>query len=264
MFNYYIYEHSYTAATCHDLERNLKCLSDLIFIEKKEDDCFYKHDSFLLIKTQDGILCDVLFSKLEDVHFMRLVLPKLLGAIPSLPEEITSLEDFDKKFVLYNAFYGFKFENSSKRYITSKEEYVKFRYEFLWENTPLSIWEKRRKLFKNIILCDGVKDNLKEIGGTYLGQIVEHLKILDSYCDNCWKEGEFSYKDANQKSALVVSPESQTTMKNEKLKQMRVFSLPDGRRVCFELHIKTGNLRFHFYPENQLVYIGYIGKHLPI
>jgi hypothetical protein len=38
--------------------------------------------------------------------------------------------------------------------------------------------------------------------------------------------------------------------------------MPDGRRECFELHIKTGNLRFHFLPENGRIYIGYIGKHL--
>ena len=52
-------------------------------------------------------------------------------------------------------------------------------------------------------------------------------------------------------------------MQQEKYYNKRVFSMPDGRRVCFELHIKTsGNLRIHLYPEANKIYIGYIGKHL--
>ena len=51
-------------------------------------------------------------------------------------------------------------------------------------------------------------------------------------------------------------------MEQEKYKCQRMFKLPDGRIECFEWHIKTGNLRLHFFPENCIIYVGYIGKHL--
>ena len=53
-------------------------------------------------------------------------------------------------------------------------------------------------------------------------------------------------------------------MNDDKKKVERMFKLPNGRTECFELHIKTGNLRFHFFPENLKIYIGYIGVHLSI
>ena len=54
-------------------------------------------------------------------------------------------------------------------------------------------------------------------------------------------------------------------MSDPKKKQMRLFKLPNGKTECFELHIKTGDLRFHFFPDNNSlkIYIGYIGTHLP-
>jgi hypothetical protein len=64
------------------------------------------------------------------------------------------------------------------------------------------------------------------------------------------------------KAALNISPESDKTMSQKKLRNQRIFSMPDGRRECFELHIKSGDLRFHFFPEDGKIYVGYIGEHL--
>jgi hypothetical protein len=51
-------------------------------------------------------------------------------------------------------------------------------------------------------------------------------------------------------------------MSQAKYRNQRMFTMPDGRKECFELHIKVGNLRFHLFPENGKIYVGYIGKHL--
>ena len=53
-------------------------------------------------------------------------------------------------------------------------------------------------------------------------------------------------------------------MNDIKKKQERMFKLPNGKTECFDLHIKTGDLRFHFLSENLTIFIGYIGKHLSI
>ncbi len=67
----------------------------------------------------------------------------------------------------------------------------------------------------------------------------------------------------NAQTNLRVSGESDSTMRF--YSGQRRFKLPDGRRELFEAHIKIGDLRFHFYPDNQehKVYVGYIGPHLP-
>jgi len=68
----------------------------------------------------------------------------------------------------------------------------------------------------------------------------------------------------NENYSLNISPESQPTLR--KFGYQRRFKLPNGTRETFEFHIKTGNLRLHFYPDNNTheIYIGYIGKHLDI
>ncbi len=43
-----------------------------------------------------------------------------------------------------------------------------------------------------------------------------------------------------------------------------MFKLPNGKTECFDLHIKTGDLRFHFLSENLTIFISYIAKRLSI
>jgi hypothetical protein len=77
-----------------------------------------------------------------------------------------------------------------------------------------------------------------------------------------WKTRDFSYQNVNDTSSLRISPESVSTM--NLFGEDRRFQMPTGGTQIFELHIKTGNFRFHFYPDNKskTVYIGYIGPHL--
>lgn len=61
---------------------------------------------------------------------------------------------------------------------------------------------------------------------------------------------------------MHIHPESQQTMDN--YGSLRKFSLPNGEKEIFSLHLIVGDLRIHFYPDNesQKIYIGYIGFHL--
>ncbi|MDR2706507.1 MAG: hypothetical protein LBC02_12070 [Planctomycetaceae bacterium] len=267
MFNYYLFHRSYKNATIKEIERNLQDLNDIVINERRENDYFFKHeDSIWNVETSEGNFYEVVYSKLEDKQFVQSVLPKLFSMIKSIPDEILSFECFDGLYKSYNAFYGINFTNfdlDCSRCLYNKKSYENFREKNLWEITPDSFWERRELLFsKKIIFCSDVREQIKKSGNTYLNQIVTKLKELDRYVVQYWKNGKFSYVDANRKTALNISPESEKTMSQQECRNLRTFSLPDGRKECFELHIKTGYLRFHFFPDDGKIFIGYIGKHL--
>lgn len=126
------------------------------------------------------------------------------------------------------------------------------------------LWEKRREFFPYIELCEEIEGQLKKIGvSKALFQIIDRLQTLNKYAQS-WTEGDFSYEDANEKTNLRISTESDSTL--NKFGSLRRFNIPELGRQLFDLHIKTGNLRFHFYPHNdsKKIYVGYIGKHLRI
>ena len=265
MFNFYLSPIGYNNASSSEIEENLILLNELVSEELKLEDIFLKNESIWEMETKEGILGDIIFSKFADQQFACSVVPKLLESLKPINDVFHSTNDFDNSFYkIYNSFYGSVFEDeTNEKHISSKIKYDTFKKKYLWELTPETFWERREMLFSKIILCPSVESDLKKIGGTFLNLIKEKLVELDRYISINWKEGNFNYANANIKSSLNISPESKKTMDQAKYYNQRLFSMPDGRRVCFELHIKTsGNLRFHFYPENNKIYIGYIGKHL--
>jgi len=261
MFNFYLYNKSYEKANAVQIENNLRELNDLVFAERAEEDFFWKNDSIWNCNTLDGNFSDVIFSKLPDKQLSQQVLPRLFHAITSISHEFTTLEEFDQYYEIYNAFYGIIFDDPvSERYITNKEAYSAFKKKYLWDITPKSLWERREILFSRLILCPDVKSNIVDMGTKYLSQIISRLIELNKYAATKWLTGEFDYRDANRSTSLRISPESEGTMK--RFANERLFKMPDGSTRCFELHIKTGDFRIYFYPENSKIYIGYIGMHL--
>lgn len=126
------------------------------------------------------------------------------------------------------------------------------------------LWLKRLTFFPNLILCDEIERQLQRLGvSKMLLQIIERLKALDTYVSK-WNSGDFNWQDCKKNINCDLSPESPTTI--SKYGHLRKFTIPNQGKKLFDLHIKTGDLRFHFYPDNanRKVYIGYIGKHLPL
>lgn len=130
------------------------------------------------------------------------------------------------------------------------------------QNTT-DLWEKRKEFFPHLIFCPDVKKQLKKLrmNYKYLDEIIEKLKLLDQYSQD-WKEGPYRLQRLKE-YGLDVSPESPPT--RQQYAKDRTFRLPNRERKVFEHHIKAGDLRFHFYPDNKdrKIYVGYIGKHLP-
>lgn len=124
------------------------------------------------------------------------------------------------------------------------------------------LWDNKNAFFPNLIFCNSVKQNLSKIGKSIdLANIIRRLQVLDEVAIE-WKAGSFNYESVNNAKNIVIHPESQMTLDN--CSAVRCFSLPNGERIVFSLHVICGNLRMHFYPDNQTreIYIGYIGPHL--
>lgn len=125
------------------------------------------------------------------------------------------------------------------------------------------LWERRDEFFPHLVLCGSVEQQLTTnvgIRSKYFNQIMDRLKCLDAFARD-WTTGSFRDKEI-KRYGLNVSGESEQTMR--KYGRERRFRLPHGGKEFFEKHIKTGDLRFHFYAdeENHRIYVGYIGPHL--
>jgi hypothetical protein len=146
--------------------------------------------------------------------------------------------------------------------IYNQEAYNTFYDSVINDVTPRNFWIKKDLLFPNLVLCGEVQRQISRIGNSaYFKQIIVRLKELNSAASK-WTTGNFSYNDININYNLRISPESSFTM--DSYGNERLFSMPGGGTQTFELHIKTGDLRFHFYPDNatRIIYVGYIGPHL--
>ncbi|MCI0471644.1 MAG: hypothetical protein L0Y73_08310, partial [Candidatus Aminicenantes bacterium] len=129
----------------------------------------------------------------------------------------------------------------------------------------MELWERRGEFFPHLVLCGMVEQQLTKhygIRSKYFAQAIDRLKQLDRAAGE-WSSGRLSDKDF-KRYGLNVGGESEQTM--QKYGRERRFRLPDGRREFFARHVKTGDLRFHFYADekNCTIYVGYIGPHLRI
>ena len=125
------------------------------------------------------------------------------------------------------------------------------------------LWEKRSYLFPNLVFCDSVEKQLENVSlGLQIRSIIKRLQILDDYFATY--EGNFD-KD---KVGHGCRDESTSVGNNEKYKQLRMFTTPNGEVKFFNWHISFGDNfpgRVHFLPDpaQKKGIIGYIGKHLP-
>jgi len=150
---------------------------------------------------------------------------------------------------------------SQKQHINNHQAYFQeLRNESLQKCKQ--IWEQREQLFPNLIFCGKTKKQLSSgLSSKYVHQIFDKLAALNNYL-SYWSSGDFNLNDFVANNNVDCTDESDCTM--QKYGDERKFSIGDGRSVYFRLHIKTGDLRFHFFPDPQSrkAYIGYIGKHL--
>jgi len=250
------------AIEVNSLDDFLTGMSELIAIEKEIGDDFKKHESIYHLDIINELYTVNFSGQVQQAVF------KFIEQLTTINDYIPDEETFDDLYQnANNAFLGIEFyelQIDNLKKITNDISFKEYKIGTLKTNiTFRSLWSKREKLFPNLILCGEVKTQISGIGNSgYFNQIIGRLESLNEAVEN-WDTGNFSYNYVNRNFPLNISPESSRTM--DKFGNQRVFNLPNGGGTKhFELHIKTGDLRFHFYPDNnkKLVYVGYIGTHL--
>lgn len=233
-------------------------LSELVAIDSEKEDVFIKHDSIYEL-----VNIELLYS---NFGFTEQAISKFIEQLNRSETYISTEIAFDDLFPDdSNAFLGIDFSSTnilSTKQIISNTIYKAFVDANLWNVTFRNLWSKRDKLFPNLILCGEVEDQVSRIGNSgHFNQIIERLKEFNRAVKS-WDKGVFNYADINKNYSIRISPESDLTI--SRYGSERIFRLPNGGTECFILHIKTGDLRFHFFPDNatRKVYIGYIGPHL--
>ncbi len=259
MLNYFLYNQS---IELNDQRKFISGFEEIIPIkvECEQFDHLYKHDSVWALKNVLDLFYNNSFSSAAIIKFIE----QLNSCEISTFEENLLDQNFPNMF---NAFLGIDFSITNvslNRRINNLTSFLDCKQKYIWSLTPTTFWQRRDFLFPHLVLCGEVESQLSKIGNSsYFNQIIKKLKTFDQAI-KLWNNGNFNYRLINQGYSLNISPESEQTM--AKYGNERVFSLPDGSRKNFELHIKTGDLRFHFYADNvsHKVYIGYIGPHLTI
>ncbi len=268
MFNYYLLEQSYQLIGIEALQGNLIRLNSILVLND-ERDLFYRSETLWNVMIDNKLdFSTCVFSALSNKQFMRNVLPKMFMQQIKQCEPIADKGDFDKEFPNdLNAFWGEVFQPKEIFCLSTIEDYETFRHKSVLENiTYQNFWQWKDCLFEKIRFCDGVKGQIEKMGSSrFFQQMVNRLIDLDNYNRN-WTQGVCTPNQINETTSLRVTNESDTIRNDKTLKSYRMFQLPNGKTEYFEMHIKAGELRIHFFPleAEHTIYIGYIGSHLPL
>lgn len=117
--------------------------------------------------------------------------------------------------------------------------------------TPLNFWSKKDELFKEkIIFCDEVKKQIINIDTVIFSQALSILRDIEN--------------ETKCLTDFTISGESPTVEQDLKLKKLREFTI-NGKKEYFQKHIKnlSNGYRIYYLKQDNKIYIGYIGKHLP-
>ncbi len=117
--------------------------------------------------------------------------------------------------------------------------------------TQNNFWEKREELFpEKIIFCKELEKQIKKLDKTIFQQAIAILRDIET--------------DKKLITDYNYSRESQSVKNDTELKKHRYFTI-NSKKVYFDNHIKSlsNANRIYFLEQDNKIYIGYIGKHLP-
>lgn len=132
--------------------------------------------------------------------------------------------------------------------------HLKF-FENLEHKILLNIQDKfkqgEKNFFKKIQFCKEIDECIYNIDRRILNDSIKILYYLEITKRNL---NDYSYSD-----------ESDGVKNNPRLRNMRRFTLPNNEQIYMFKHIKNlpNGYRIYFHLDNDSIFIGYIGKHLP-
>jgi len=119
------------------------------------------------------------------------------------------------------------------------------------EITQENFWHRREEFFPNkIVFCKEIEKQIENINKVTFEQAISILR------------------DVERARKLITdyshSGESQSVKNDDALRRQRLFTI-ENNKVFFENHIKSlpNANRIYFLEQDDKIYIGYIGKHLP-
>ena len=124
------------------------------------------------------------------------------------------------------------------------------------------LWCRRADLFPHLVFGPDVEDHLAKLNPGLLSTLVNRLAELDETAAAWTADGG----DAPAWTCKVT-PESESLMNNEKLREARWFRSVRGERLLFEWHARFGGgarIHLRFDGRTREIEIGYIGVHLPL
>lgn len=268
--NSYIQPKAFEKSTVEELEECFREINNVIsspMIMKVS----FQYNSNLLMSVQMGdgkTIVDRLYSlDMPDKQLQTRVIPKLLSMFPDTSNNFDDIEQLKEIYPDdLNSFWGIRFPVNKEYCLHSKEQCSEFIYKSLWGlmNATTFNW-LYPILIPNIVVADSALSQIENLGSSNnFSIVIEDLKKLNDYCEN-WTSGPFSLHDLKQTSAIDTTDESNTTKNKENLKAYRRFELKNiGHQYCY-LHVKHGDYRLHYYPDdrNKRIHIGYVGPHLP-
>lgn len=266
MFNLYLCDDSLVGATPTVLEDSLKELAKIVSASDGLDK-FWKHEEILNTIISGGITFgDIIYSQLADKQFMYQILPKIMHELNDTDNKYSIIEDFDRDYIIFNAFYGINLP-ATYRHCTTNQQYISFRDRCIRNDlSPQNFTNIKDQFFDKLVFhipaikqIEGIKDPDLFI------DIIAYLLNINKSVSEFWENGNYNYSKANHKyNMLRMSMESTQTMDNPRLRKMREFTFSDNVKRCCELHAKISlnAFRIHIFPENERIYVGYIGPHL--
>lgn len=268
MFSYYLQGRSYYFASAKDVEKHLIDLNKII-ANQNEYDHFYKSKDFENgMYDRWGTTIGTYLNGTNIPKFLKeRVLPTIFKRIKVIDKSYMSVTDMNIDYHnTSNAFLCAKTFRPANSVIVNYLNYVDFRAFMTLQSVGQANFQKCCKiLFKRVVVTEDACTMVRPYG-KQIKQVFEQLHILDDYVQTAWNKGDFNMGDIVANTSLDISDESDTVKRNPQYNQERYFKIPGiGSKFCF-LHIKTGNLRFHIYPDNtnKKIYVPYIGPHRSI
>ena len=129
--------------------------------------------------------------------------------------------------------------------------------------TPADIWNQRAAAFPHLTFGPDVKEQLGRLNAGWLTTVVNRLADLDATAA-AWGEAAGG---AAPPWTCKVTPESDSVMNDERLRERRRFRSVGGARDLFEWHARFGSggrIHLRFEARERTVEIGYVGRHLPL
>ena len=266
MFSYYMQDRAYYYADDDETINHLDAINTML-INADENDHFFQSRRFGQGLYDKSTTIDEYFNSSRIPGWAkRRVLPEIGRRVKHIDEGFMSLANMDAAMTrTSNAFLGPWFFHDDYRLITCYGSYVNFRYTTIEKTISNANFEKCCKIIlKNVIVTNEAYKMVRSVGKAAC-QMFERLTQLEKYVGEMWKGNEFNEKDVTARTPLTITDESETTKTNPQYKDKRRFRIPGlGSQYCF-LHIKTGDYRFHIFPDcdEKKVYVPYIGPHLP-